>query len=178
VKRLLQSHPRAAGAETRVGIVSGKTVCCVPADVRSEKEGNVMAMVPGLLLQTEGGATAGALVGSTIMIVMLAIMALFIIAMWRVFAKAGQPGWAVLIPIYNLYILLKIAGKPGWWILLCMIPLVNIVIIALVSIAVAKAFGQSAAFGVILLFLLCGIGYLMLGFGSSRYVGTAAAAAR
>ena len=137
-----------------------------------------MTMIPGLLLQTEGGTSGGALVGSAMMIVMLAIVALFVIAWWRVFVKAGQPGWAVLIPIYNLYILLKIAGKPGWWILLLLIPLVNIVIIAVVAIAVAKSFGQSAAFGLILLFLLGGIGYLMLGFGNYRYAGTAAATAR
>jgi hypothetical protein len=144
---------------------------------RSKKGEILMTMIPGLLLQTEVG-TGGAFAGSVAMIVMLALVAVVIIAMWRVFAKAGQPGWAVLIPIYNLYILLKIAGKPGWWILLCMIPLVNIVIFALVAIAVAQAFGRSAAWGVILLFLLCGVGYLALGFGKSRYVGTAAAAAK
>jgi hypothetical protein len=135
-------------------------------------------MIPGLLLQTEVGTAGGTLVGSTMMIVMLAIVALFIVGLWRVFVKAGQPGWAVLIPIYNAYILLKIAGRPGWWLLLFMIPLVNIVIAALVAIDIAKCFGQSAAFGLILLFLLGGIGYLMLGFGNYRYVGTAAATAR
>jgi len=62
-------------------------------------------------------------------------------------------------------------GRPGWWILLMLIPLVNIVIAILVAIDVAKAFGQSAAWGVVLLFLLCGIGYLILGFGNYRYVG-------
>jgi hypothetical protein len=137
-----------------------------------------MTMVPALLLQTEGGSASGSLIGGVLMIVMLAIALLFLIAWWKVFVKAGQPGWAVLIPIYNLYILLKIAGKPGWWILLCLIPLVNIVILAVVSIAFAKAFGQSAAFGLILLFLLGGTGCLMLGFGKYSYVGPMAAVAR
>ena len=50
-------------------------------------------------------------------------------AMWKVFEKAGQPGWAAIIPIYNFYIMTKIAGKPGYWTLLCLIPLVNIVFI-------------------------------------------------
>ena len=63
---------------------------------------------------------------------------LFAVCCWKVFTKAGQPGWAVLIPIYNAYILLKIAGRPGWWILLFMIPFVNIIIAALVAIDVAK----------------------------------------
>jgi len=106
----------------------------------------------------------------------MVIALVFIIAMWKVYTKAGQPGWAILIPIYNVYILLKLAGRPGWWVILYFIPLVNLVIAILVAIDVAKSFGQSAAFGVILLFLLCGIGYLMLGFGNYTYVGPAALA--
>jgi len=85
-----------------------------------------------------------------------------------------------LIPIYNLVILMKIAGRPAWWCLLYLIPFVNIVIGILVAIDVAKAFGQSAVWGVVLLFLLSGIGYLVLGFGNYRYIGpqgTAAVAA-
>jgi hypothetical protein len=46
-------------------------------------------------------------------------LALFVIvAMWKVFTKAGQPGWGAIIPIYNVYLLCKIAGKPGWWVIL------------------------------------------------------------
>ena len=83
------------------------------------------------------------------------------------------------LPGGSVYILLKIAGKPGWWLVLFLIPFVNIVIMILIAIGVAKAFGQSAAFGVFLLFLLCGIGYLILGFGKNyRYIGTATAVAR
>lgn len=81
-----------------------------------------------------------------------------------------------LIPIYNLYILLKIVGRPTWWIVLFLIPLVNIVAACLVAIDLAKAFGQSTVFGVVLLFLLSGIGYLVLGFGNYRYVGPVVAA--
>jgi hypothetical protein len=135
-------------------------------------------MIPGLLLQSEVGNAGGALVGSTMMVVALAMVVLVIVGLWRVFVKAGQPGWAVLIPIYNVYILLKIAGRPGWWLLLFMIPLVNIVIGALVAIDIAKCFGRSAAFGLILLLLLGGIGYIILGFGNYRYVGKAAATKR
>jgi hypothetical protein len=98
-----------------------------------------------------------------------------IIAGWKVFEKAGQPGWAVLIPIFNAYIILKIAGRPGWWLLLWLIPIVNVVISAIVAIDVAKSFGKSAVFGFVVIFLLCGFGYLILGFGSARYVGPAAA---
>ncbi|MFZ0799105.1 MAG: DUF5684 domain-containing protein [Terriglobales bacterium] len=101
----------------------------------------------------------------------LAVMVIVIIGGWKVFEKAGQPGWAILIPFFNAYIILKIAGRPGWWLLLYFIPLVNVVIALIVAIDVAKAFGQSALFGFILNFLLGGIGFLILGFGNYRYLG-------
>lgn len=98
----------------------------------------------------------------------------FVIAsIWKVFVKAGQPGWACIIPFYNLYILLKIAGKPGWWLLLFLIPLVNIVISILVLIDVAKAFGKGAGFGLGLTFLGF-IFYPILGFGDAQYQGNPA----
>ena len=123
-------------------------------------------------------ASAGALAfGGIFMIVALAIAVVCIIGMWKVFEKSGQPGWACIIPIYNIYILLKVVGRPGWWLLLMLIPLVNIVFILLLSIDVAKCFGQSAVFGVVLIFLLGGIGYVILGFGDYRYVGPVAATA-
>jgi Ca2+/Na+ antiporter len=125
-----------------------------------------------LLLQDQTNSAAGAAIGGVFSLVMLAVAVVFIIGMWKVFEKAGQPGWAALIPIYNTYILIKIAGRPGWWLLLLLIPLVNIVFVLLLSIDIAKAFGQSPVFGVVLLFLLCGIGYLVLGFGNYSYVGT------
>ena len=140
-----------------------------------------MTMIPALLLQENTGAGGlGALlaVGGAMMIVALALAVVLIIGLWKVYVKAGQPGWAVLIPFYNVYILLKIAGRPGWWLVLCLIPLVNIAIAVIVAIDVAKAFGQSAVFGVVLLFLLSGIGYLVLGFGNYKYVGPATAAAQ
>ena len=116
-------------------------------------------------------STQPAAMGGASAIFALGIAILFIIALWKVFTKAGQPGWASLIPLYNAYVLLKIAGKPGWWILLLLIPFANIVVLFLVSIGIAKSFGRSAAFGVFLLLLLGGIGYLILGFGSAQYRG-------
>src|SRR5215475_8307947 len=78
----------------------------------------------------------------------LAILIFGLIAMWKVFVKAGQPGWAALIPIYNVIVLLRIASKPWWWIFLMIVPLVNIVILFLVSIDIAKNFGQGVGFGI------------------------------
>lgn len=140
-----------------------------------------MTSIPALLLQSdaENTAIAGGLLafGGVMMLVCLAIAVVFLIGMWKVFEKAGQPGWACIVPFYNMYILLKIAGRPGWWLILMLIPLVNIAIFLLVAIDIAKAFGQGAGFGVVLLFLLSGIGYLVLGFGNYRYLGPPAAVA-
>ena len=109
-----------------------------------------------------------------ILLIELALIVLLIASFWKVFAKAGQPGWAAIIPIYNVYILLKIAGRPGWWLLLCLVPLVNVIIAILVAIDVAKAFGKSAGFGVGLA-LLGFIFYPILGFGDATYQGNATA---
>jgi hypothetical protein len=139
-----------------------------------------MTTIPALLLQDDGGVGAGGLfaMGGATLIVIMAIFVVFIIGIWKVFVKAGKPGWAAIVPLYNIYILLQIAGRPGWWIVLFMIPIANIVVGILVAIDIAKAFGQSAVFGVVLLFLLGGIGYLVLGFGNYRYIGPATALAR
>lgn len=99
----------------------------------------------------------------------LAVMIFMIVCMWKVFEKAGQPGWAVLVPIYNLYVMLQIAKKPGWWILLMLIPLVNFVIMILMYIEIAKAFGKGTGFALGLMFL----GFIfwpILAFGSDKYI--------
>jgi len=100
---------------------------------------------------------------------------LVIIALWRVFSKAGKPGWFAIIPILNVYTLVKIAGKPGWWTILFFIPIVQIVISLLVSIDLAKAFGKSTAFGVVALWLFSIVGYFILGFGKAQYQGSTTA---
>jgi len=123
------------------------------------------------LLQDERINPFAIFFGGVAMLFWLAVGVVIIIGGWQVFEKAGHPGWAILIPLYNAYILLKVAGRPGWWLLLYLIPLVNVVIAIIVSIDVAKAFGQSGAFGFFLLFLFFGIGYLILGFGNYQYRG-------
>jgi uncharacterized membrane protein YhaH (DUF805 family) len=115
----------------------------------------------------QGGSMIGGLVG-------LAILVFLIAAMWKVFTKAGKAGWLILIPIVNVYQLLKIAGRPGWWLILFLIPLVNLIISILVSMDIAKSFGKGAGFGLGLAFL-SPIFYPILGFGSATYKGPAAA---
>jgi len=96
----------------------------------------------------------------------------YIVTLWRIFTKAGQPGWAAIIPIYNTYILIKMAGRPWWWLLLFLIPLVNIVIAILVVVDVARYFGKGGGFAVGMIFLPI-IFYPILAFGSATYQGPA-----
>lgn len=105
------------------------------------------------------------------LLVGLVLVILQIAALWRVFGKAGRPGWAAIIPFYNVYVLCKVAGRPGWWLVLYIVPIVNIVISIIVSIDVAKAFGKGGAFGFFLLWLFGIIGFPILGFGSATYRG-------
>lgn len=100
----------------------------------------------------------------------IALIVFIIAAAWKVYAKAGKPGWAAIVPIYNVIVLLEIVGRPLWWIVLFLIPLVNIVVAILVAIDLAKAFGKSAGFGLGLAFLGF-IFYPILGFGSATYQG-------
>jgi hypothetical protein len=109
-----------------------------------------------------------------VLIVELLIALLLIVAMWKVFTKAGQPGWASIIPIYNLYIWCKIVGRPWWWILLMLIPFVNFIVAIILCIDMAKSFGNGAGFGIGLA-LLGIIFWPILGFGSAQYQGPAAA---
>lgn len=98
----------------------------------------------------------------------LAIVIVVLAGFWKTFEKAGQPGWAAIIPIYNYYIMLKIGGKPGWWLLLFLIPIVNIVMIFVLYIEIARRFGQSTGFGIG--FALLGfVFWPILGFGEAKY---------
>ena len=104
----------------------------------------------------------------------LAILVFVIVALWKVFAKAGQPGWACLIPIFNIYIMTKIAGRPWWWLLLLFIPIVGFVIAIILLIDIAKSFGKGVGFAIGLI-LLPIVFMPILGFGSAQYHGPAAA---
>lgn len=117
-------------------------------------------------------AAAGAF-AAVFMLMWLAVTVVVIAGVWKVFTKAGQPGWASLIPIYNLVVLLNIVGRPVWWIVLFLIPLVNFVALILVSLDLAKSFGKGTGFGLGLA-LLSFIFLPLLGFGDARYEGPSA----
>jgi hypothetical protein len=108
------------------------------------------------------------------MIIWLAIIIGVIAGLWKVFVKAGQPGWAAIIPIFNLYIMLKITGRPVWWLVLFIIPIVSLVVAIITAVDLAKAFGKGTGFGIGLAFL----GFIfipILGFGDAQYRGPVAA---
>lgn len=95
----------------------------------------------------------------------------YIAGMWKTLDKANEPGWAAIIPIYNIYKLLKIGGNSGWWVIGIFIPLVNVFVVYTVARGVAKAFGQGLGFTLGLWFLGF-IFFPILGFGDYRYQGT------
>ena len=112
----------------------------------------------------------GTYFGLTILVVLV-----FIIAGWRLFSKAGKPGWAIIVPFYNLYIYTQIIKRPGWWILLYFsiaIPTVGALGLVFLSIIdqlrLAKVFGRSAGFGVGLI-LLGWVFFPILAFSKSQY---------
>ncbi len=96
------------------------------------------------------------------------IIILMIVANWKIYQKAGKPGWASIIPIYNVIVLLEIIRKPTWWVVLLFIPLINIVVFIFLQVYLAKAFGKETVFALGLFFLPF-IFYPILGFGTAQY---------
>lgn len=103
----------------------------------------------------------------------LAVVALVVVSMWKLFVKAGKPGWAAIIPFYNMIVLLEIVGRPLWWFVLLLVPFVNIVVAIIVTHDMSKSFGRGLGTTLLLLFLPF-IGYPLLGFGDAKYVGPSA----
>ncbi len=102
----------------------------------------------------------------------LVVWVLIIISFWKIFEKAGKPGWASIIPIYNIIILLEIIGKPWWWLLLLLIPGVNIIFGIWMLNLLSISFGKTEGFTVGLV-LLPFIFLPILGFGEDVYKGPA-----
>lgn len=101
---------------------------------------------------------------------MLCVFVFYVICMWRIFTKAGRPGWEAIIPIYNYYIMLKIVGKPGWWLIMLFIPILNLVFSIWAVNMLSKSFGKDEGFTIGLL-LLGFIFYPILAFGPAKYRG-------
>ena len=106
--------------------------------------------------------------GLTFWIIWCVVVIIQIAAMWKVFEKAGKPGWAAIIPIYNAIVIIQIAGKPIWWFLLYLIPLVNIVVAVIVMHNLSKNFGKGVGFTLGLIFLGF-IFFPILAWGDAQY---------
>ncbi len=107
-------------------------------------------------------------------IIYLAIIIVAIAGMWKAFEKAGKPGWAAIIPFYNIYIMIEIVGKPTIWLLWCLIPCVNFIFIIWIYNLISKSYGKSEGFTVGLV-LLGFVFWPILGFGDAKYLGPSAA---
>ncbi len=103
-------------------------------------------------------------------IISLVILILQIVAKWKIFSKAGEHGWAALIPFYNTYVLYKITWENGLFFLLSYIPCLNVIVTIMTNMKLSAVFGKSDGFA-IGLSLLGVIFYPILGFDSSEYDG-------
>jgi len=152
-------------------VVKHKKIFCIDIiakisyiDIKQLKKGGVFMDYGDYPAAGAAGMATG------LIIIYLIIGILMLISMWKIYAKAGKPGWAAIIPIYNIIVLLEIVDKPLWWIILMFIPFVNIVISIIVTVELAKKFGQSVGFAIGMI-LLSIIFYPILAFGSSTYKG-------
>jgi uncharacterized membrane protein YhaH (DUF805 family) len=117
---------------------------------------------------SDGGGIFAALFGGVFLLVGLVVFVIVVAGMWKVFEKAGEPGWAAVIPIYNVIVLVKIAGREMWWVLLFLLPCANFVAAVMISLDIARKFGKDPLYGIGLAFLPF-IFYPMLGFGDAQY---------
>lgn len=81
-------------------------------------------------------------------IISLLLSILLIVSMWKIYKKAGKPGWAAIVPVYNIIVLLEIAELPLWYIALFLVPFANIYAMFKIYIELAHKFGKSTGFGV------------------------------
>lgn len=125
-------------------------------------------------LAQNAGNAAGAVGALIFLVIYLAIIVVVLAGFWKMFEKAGQPGWGAIVPFYNMYLMCKIAGRPGWWLILLLIPYVNFIFWIIVLLDLAKSFGKGVGFAVGMI-LLGAIFIPILGFGSAEYEGPAAA---
>jgi hypothetical protein len=115
----------------------------------------------------EQAAPGAGVVAMTILIV-LAFCVFYVAVGWKLFVKAGKPGWAFLVPIYNLIVMLEICGRPLWWIVLFFIPLVSIIPSIIICIDFVKRFGKGTGYGIAFIFFSFILAPI-LAFGDAKY---------
>ncbi len=107
---------------------------------------------------------------STLTIILLIFYVLLVAAQWKIFSKAGEPGWACLIPLYNVFVMFRVIYGSGLKCLLLLVPLLNMIVGIAMWIRLAQAFGKGLGFAILTL-LFPNIFTLILGFGSAEYEG-------
>lgn len=126
-----------------------------------------------ILMEQGGDAAAAAAIGGAMMIyyvILLGLSVLMLVAQWRLFTKAGEPGWACLIPIYNGYVMFKIVYGQGWKYFLLLVPVLGSILALAYYIRMAQVYGKGIGFGIANLFFTP-ITMLILAFGDADYTG-------
>ncbi len=104
----------------------------------------------------------------------MAVSVLLVVSLWKLFTKAGKPGWAAIVPVYNIIVMMEIIGRPTWWTVLYFVPVANIVVSIINMLDFAKSYGKSAGYGVLMIFFPY-IMYPILAFSTdTKYVGPVA----
>ncbi len=124
------------------------------------------------LLETNPGLAWAIIIG------VIALVVIMIASMWKIFTKAGEPGWAAIVPIYNTIVLVRIVKKPVWWAVIILIggiipivgPIAALIFNILVMVELAKVFGKSGGFAAGLI-LLGFVFFPILAFGDAQYEG-------
>lgn len=108
-----------------------------------------------------------------IIILAVSVYLMISLLMWPVFDKAGESPWKSLVPFLNAYTLYEISGYKGWMFFLTLIPtigqLVGCVLGVLTAVSLAKKFGKPAKWGVIYLFLLFFVGWVLIAVTNMTY---------
>lgn len=117
---------------------------------------------------SQTSASSGTGISVLFIIIYLVLFVVLLAGMWKTFVKAGQKGWKAIIPIYNTVIMFRIVGMSGWYTLLMLVPFVNFIMAVILYNKISKAFGHGIGMTILALF---SIGFLILGFGKSQYLG-------
>jgi Na+-translocating ferredoxin:NAD+ oxidoreductase RnfE subunit len=128
--------------------------------------------IPAVLFQQDDG-TIAIVVAVLAALIGLAVAVLMIAAIWKLFSKANEPGWASIIPIYNLVVALRIIGRPWWLVLIMLIPGAQIVVGVILALGLARSFGKETGFAIGMLFLP-EVFIPILAFGDATYQGPSA----
>jgi hypothetical protein len=120
-------------------------------------------------MRPDSDSTAQALLSLPVILVSIVLGVVTLIALWKLFQKAGEHGWAAIVPFYNTYVHFRIAGFNPWLFLLLLIPVVNVVMVIIVQYRIGIAFGKSPVWSIFLMVIFSTIGLLILGFGSATY---------